>query len=269
MTIHSTGRGTLLAGTLLLTLLATGCATTGVNQGDINLISLEEEWELGQRLERDLRGQLDLIERGPAVEYLNRVGQRIVAQTGLADRPWKFHLVRDDSVNAFNIPGGHVYVHTGLFQAADTVAELTGVLSHEIAHGVARHGTEQLTRAYGLQLVAGLVLGENPPVYQEILTQVAGTGAMAKFSRDAEREADTLGVAYMARAGYDPEGMASMFEELLRRRQRTPGAVERFFATHPVTEERIQSVRSQAAEVGRPGLTRTDPEYRRIRARFA
>lgn len=268
MTIHTPGRG-LVAGALLLATLAGGCATTGVNQGDVNLISVEEEWELGRRLEGDLRGQLQLIETGAAVDYLNRVGRRIVEQTELADMPWEFHLVRDPAVNAFNIPGGHVYVHTGLLEAADTVAELTGVLAHEIAHGVARHGTEQLTRSYGLQLVAGLVLGENPPVYQEILAQIGGTGAMAKFSRDAEREADGLGVSYMARAGYDPEGMASLFEELLRRRQRTPSAVERFFATHPVTEERIDTVRAQAAEVGRPGLTRNDPEYQRIRERFA
>lgn len=241
------------------------CASTGVNAGDFNLISLEEEWQLGNQLERDLRGKLRLVNDRNAVQYVNRVGQQLVNQTEMRNLPWKFHIVADPQVNAFNIPGGHVYVNTGLLGAADNVAEFTGVLSHEIAHGVSRHGTEQLTRAYGLQMVAGLVLGENPPAYQQILAQIAGGGTLARFSRSAEREADVLGVRYMARAGYDPLGMATMFEELLERRKRQPSAVERFFASHPLTEERIREVRKEASKFDRSGLRSRDSSYQNVR----
>lgn len=259
----------LLAAALALTAaFAAACASTGVNQGDINLISLEEEWRLGQQLERDLAGKLRLVNDRSALSYVNRVGQRIVAQSEMRNLPWEFHIVADPEVNAFNIPGGHVYVNTGLIGAADNVAEFTGVLSHEIAHGVARHGTEQLTRAHGLSLVAGLVLGENPAVYEQILAQIVGTGALAKFSRSAEREADHLGVIYMSRAGYDPLGMATMFEELLQRRRSQPGAVARFFSTHPLTEERIRDVRAQAAGIDRSRLASRDRGYQDLKQRL-
>jgi len=255
----------LLAGTLVTT---SGCATSGVNKGDLNLMSYQEEWQLGDRLSKDLAGKLDLVQNRAALDYVNRVGQRLVARTELRNLPWTFHIVNDPEVNAFNIPGGHVYVNTGLIAAAGDVAEFSGVMAHEIGHGVARHGTEQLTRAYGLQLVAGLVLGENPPAYEQILAQIAGTGAMAKFSRNAEREADQLGVRYMAGAGYDPQGMADMFRVLLQRRDSRPGTVGQFFSTHPLTEDRIRSVEAEAAQIDRSGLTRHDRGYQQLRGRF-
>lgn len=259
----------LLAAVLALgAAVAAGCASTGVNQGDFNLLSIEEEWQLGQRLERDLAEKLRLVNDRSAVAYVNRVGQRIVDQTEMRDLPWKFHIVADDEINAFNIPGGHVYVNTGLVRAADNVAEFTGVLSHEIAHGVARHGTEQLTRAHGLSIVASLALGENPAVYEQILAQIVGTGALAKFSRNAEREADRLGVTFMSRAGYDPLGMATMFEKLLQRRRSQPGAVAQFFSTHPLTEERIRDVRAQAAGIDRSRLASRDQGYQNLRQRL-
>lgn len=252
-----------------MVLSSTGaCSSTGVNSGDLNLVSLEEEWQLGAQLSRDLAGQLDLVGDRQANAYIEQLGDAIVAQTELGNLPWEFHIVRDPEVNAFNIPGGHVYVNTGLIGAADNVAELAGVMAHEISHGVARHGTEQLTRAYGLQIVAGVALGENPPVYQQILAQVAGGGAMARFSRGAEEEADDLGVRYMARAGYDPEGLATMFEELLQRRQRSPGSVEQFFSTHPLAEDRIRDVRRAAREVGGGNLRMTDNQLAGIQRRL-
>jgi predicted Zn-dependent protease len=259
----------LAAAVLALTaLLAAACASSGVNQGDFNLVSLEEEWQLGQKLERDLAKQLRLVNDRSALAYVNRVGQQIVNQTEMRELPWKFHIVADDQVNAFNIPGGHVYVNTGLIKAAGNVAEFTGVLSHEISHGVSRHGTEQLTRAYGLSMVAGLALGENPAVYQQILAQIVGTGTLAKFSRSAEREADHLGVIYMSRAGYDPLGMATMFEKLLQRRRSQPGAVAQFFSTHPLTEERIRDVRTQTAGIDRSRLASRDQGYQNLRQRL-
>jgi len=247
--------------------LTAACASSGVNQGQFNLVSLEQEWQLGQQLERDIAKQLRLVNDRSAVSYVNQVGKRIVSQTEMRNLPWEFHIVADKEINAFNIPGGHVYVNTGLISAADNVAEFTGVLAHEIAHGVSRHGTEQLTRSYGLSIVAGLVLGENPAVYQQILAQIVGTGTLAKFSRNAEREADHLGVNYMARAGYDPMGMATMFEELLQRRGSQPGAVGKFFSTHPLTEDRIRDVRAQAAQIDRSRLASRDSGYQSLRQR--
>jgi beta-barrel assembly-enhancing protease len=253
----------------LLTLLLS-CSTSGVNQGDFNILSTEEEWQLGERLEQDLGKELQLVNDRAAVDYVTQVGQRIVQQTELAQLPWEFHIVRDPAVNAFNIPGGKVFVNTGLIEIAGNVSELAGVMAHEIAHGVARHGSEQLTKSYGLNILASLALGQNPSVYEGILAQVVGGGALAKFSRDAEREADSLGIRYMHQAGYAPEGMAGMFEKLLAQRQRQPGQVEQFFSTHPLTETRIAEVRRLAAELPEsPNLIRRDPRFQEVQQRLA
>jgi len=260
-------------GTVLVAgLSAFGCATSGVNKGDFNLVSYQEEWQLGQQLEQDIARQLPQVDDREALQYLNRMGQRIVAQTELAEAPWEFHIVADPQINAFNIPGGHVYVNVGLVQAADNAAELAGVVAHEISHGVARHGTEQLSKAYGFNIVAGLALGQNPPIYQQIVTQIVGAGTFAKWGRDAEREADRLGVVYMVGAGYDPHGMVTMFQELLSRRQRDPGALDQFFASHPLTEERIENVRQHIEELELSpdqNLILDDPGFEEFQRRLA
>jgi predicted Zn-dependent protease len=254
---------------LLVALALAGCATTGTNQGDFNVISLEQEWELGRRLETDLAKELTLSNDAAARAYLQHLGRAIVSQTEMRELPWEFHLVADQEINAFNIPGGHVYVNTGLIAAAPDVAAFAGVLAHEISHGVARHATEQLSKAYGFNVLAAVVLGENPAAYERILAEIAAGGAFASFSREAEREADRLGVRFTHAAGYDPEGMARMFEVLLGERQRRPNAVERFFSSHPLTEDRIREVRQEAAQLpGGPGLIRTDPEFTRLQERL-
>lgn len=261
--------GALLA--VLMTVLALhgGCATTGVNQGDFNVVSLQEEWKLGNQLETDLASKLDLVRDRNVVSAVSQIGSAIVAQTELANAPWEFHVVREQQLNAFNIPGGHVYVNTGLIQSSDNAAELAGVMAHEIAHGVARHGTENLTRAYGLNIVASLLLGENPKLYEQLLAQVVGSGTMARFSRDAEREADLHGVHYMHRAGYDPHGMATMFEKLLANRQRRPSSVEQFFASHPLTENRIAAVRAEADRLPGQGVRMDTRNFQSLRRRVA
>lgn len=251
-----------------LVVLVAGCATTGVNRGDINLVSLEEEWQLGQKLEADIARQLPLVNDRAALAYINEMGRRIVAQTEMANLPWKFHIVADPSINAFNIPGGHVYVHTGLIEQAGSAAELAGVMAHEISHGVARHGTERLTKAYGLNIVASLLLGQNPAVYQQILAQIIGTGAIAKFSRSDENEADVLGVRYMYEARYNPQGMISMFRTLLDQRQRRPSSIEQFFATHPLSEDRIENVRSEIRKLpSTQGLVTNESGFRTLQSR--
>lgn len=265
-------RRTLAGATLLLAtaLLLAGCATSGVNKGDFNLVSMQEEWQLGAQLEQDIARQMQVLNDASATAYVSRIGQRVVAQTELARAPWEFHIVADPQLNAFNIPGGHVYVNSGLICAADNVSELAGVMAHEISHGVARHGTEQLSKAYGANIVAGIVLGANPPIYQQILAQIVAGGTFAKFSRDAEREADHLGVIYMYDAGYDPHGMITMFQELIERRNSRPSSVESFFSSHPLTEERIANVRAQIDQLPpRQGLITRDSGYDDLQRRVS
>lgn len=232
-------------------LFVAGCSTTGVNRGDLNLVSMQEEWQLGQQLEAQLAKQLKLVNDPVALNYVTQVGKRIIRQTEMANVPWEFHIVADPTVNAFNIPGGHIYVHTGLLAKAENASELAGVMAHEIAHGVSRHATERISKTYGLSFGAGTLLGRNPGAISQIATQLAAGGAIAKVSRSDEREADRLGVRYMHGAGYNPNGMATMFQKLLAERKARPGRVAQFFSTHPLTEDRITNVRQEASNLPR------------------
>lgn len=252
-------RGALVT-TLLATALAGGCATFG----SANYVSLDEEWELGRQLEADLARRLDLVQDPTIRDYVNRVGQRMVQQTSMSDRPWRFHVVRDGSINAFNVPGGLVYVHTGLLAEAGSAAEFAGALSHEIGHGLARHGTRRMSQMMEANLLASVLLGENPGTIAQIGAQIAAAGAFANFSRADEREADEMAVELMAATGYHPEGLARLLERLMRE-----GTGSGFFSTHPAPEERVENVRAMAAEMNTSGLRMDESGFATVRSRAA
>lgn len=254
---------TTLLGTALLgtPLLVGGCATFG----EANYVTMDEEWEMGRRLEADLEQRLDLVRDPTILEYVNRVGQRMVRQTTMSDRPWRFHVVRDGSVNAFNVPGGLVYVHTGLLAEAGSAAEFAGALAHEIGHGLERHGTRRLSQMQEANLLAQILLGEDPGALTQIGAQIAAAGAFARFSRDDERDADELAVELMAATGYHPEGLARLLERLMR--EGTGGSG--FFSTHPDPAERVEHVRSMTREMSTTGLRMEESGFATVRSRAA
>jgi predicted Zn-dependent protease len=246
--------------------LILGCGSSGPH---FNIISIEDEWQLGAQMARDISQQLTLVNDPDALAYVRDMGQRMVAQTNLSTEPWEFHIVKDDQVNAFSIPGGHIYINTGLIKAAHSASELAGVMGHEISHVVLRHATQQMSRQYGVDILTGAALGKNPSTFQQLLAQVISSGAIAHFSREQEKEADDMGVNLMYKAGYDPNGMANMFRTLLAEQKARPNAVAKFFATHPLTEDRIKDVEAQASKLEkRPTLITDEPQFHTIREKL-
>lgn len=153
-----------------------GCVGTGINKGDFSLISIGEEWQLGEQLSQDIAKEMTILQDPQINAFVTRIGHLILAQAGsdtpVAARPWEFHVVDNKDLNAFNIPGGHVYVHSGLIAEAAGYHELVAVMGHEVSHGLARHGVENLSKQYGIIALASLILGNNPAAYQEILASV-------------------------------------------------------------------------------------------------
>lgn len=247
----------------LAVLLSAGAAQAA----GFNLVSLEQEWSMRNDLHAQVQREARLVNDRAALQYLNQVGRRIAAQTPMGNLPWDFFIVDDPSVNAFNLPGGLVYVNRGLIAEADTLDQLAGVLAHEIGHGASRHGTQLMTRSYGYSLIAGLLLGRDAGQGQRMLAQLVGAGVLTNYSRDAEREADRLGVQYAYRAGYNPRGAADFFRQLVQLRQRRPTRVEQFFSSHPLTETRINAVEAEAARYGNRG-TRDTRDFQRFRSRL-
>jgi len=247
---------------LLTVVLFSGCASSGVGT---NSVSLDQEWQLGNQMAAQVAQQYRLVNDPQVLSYVRYVGEKIHAQTPLAGRPFDFEVVEDPSVNAFSIPGGHVYVNTGLLKQADHSDMLAAVLAHETAHVVARHVLKQVEQQQEIGLIGSIVLGQNPSALQTLLAQVLAGGVMARFSRADEKEADDLGLKYLTASGYNPRGMVDMFEKLLSLEKGSPGSVERFFLDHPVTQDRIKDIQNRIGPSPRGVVD--DPEYADIRQR--
>ena len=176
---------------------------------------------MGIEAANQIKQEKQVVQNQFLQNYVAKVGARVAdareaTQSGF---PFSFTLISDPTINAFALPGGPMFIHTGLIAAVDNEAQLAGVMGHELAHVILRHGTHQASKATGIKLVAGLAgaaAGNNSIMGQ--LTQLGiGLGAnsvLLSFSRDAETEADALGSHLMAEAGYDPKEMARFFNKL-------------------------------------------------------
>jgi predicted Zn-dependent protease len=243
----------------------------GVGEG-VNFYSIEKEIALGKQLAEEVQRQARVV-RDPLIsEYVNRIGQN-VARNSDAKVPFTFYVLRDDSLNAFALPGGFVFVNSGLIEIADDETELAGALAHEIAHVAARHMTRQATKSRIAEIAAlpaEILLGgwTGYAVRQGASLGIPAT--FLSFGRKDEAEADYLGVQYLWAAGYDPAGIISMFEKLESVGRKKPGALGRIFATHPPDADRIRSTQREIGEMlpGRAEYVVTTSEYRKMRDRL-
>jgi predicted Zn-dependent protease len=237
-------------------------------------VSLQEEAELGRQYSDQINAELPLVEDPEIKVYFERLGTRIAQNADPRKLEYHFFVVNSDVVNAFALPGGYVYLNRGLIERAGEMSEVAGVLGHEIGHVVARHGVEQMQKAQAANLGLGLtylLLGRQPTDAEAAAINIGGGLVFMKFSRDDEREADSLAVHFLIDAGIDPQGIAGMFEILLAERQRRPGLLEQWFSSHPLTEDRIAEVQGLVAQVPaerRQGLIRDTETFRRVQERL-
>lgn len=249
---------------LLFVLGLAGCASSGGSS-----VSLDEEWQVGQQMADQVAQQVRFVNDPVANSYVRAVGERIHAQTPMANLPFTFHIVDDPDINAFSIPGGHVYVNRGLVTSANKANELASVLAHEISHNVARHVVKQIERQQQISAVGSILLGQSPGALQQIAAEIIAGGAMARFSRADEKEADELGLRFMTAAGYNPQGMVDMFNTLMAQEKSQPGKVARFFMDHPLTQDRINDIQGRIGGMASSsGLITDEPEFQEVRNRL-
>ena len=233
-----------------------------------------EEVELGNRFAKEVEAALPLVKDPALTRYLDDLGQRIARVADDRNLTWTFALVDQPEVNAFAIPGGHIYVNRGLVERAATMAELAGVLGHEVAHVTQRHSMKQMAAAQRTNVIgAGLCLFI-PSLCEGVtgvVLQVGAEAGFAKFSRDDEAESDRLGVRYVLAAGIDPRGVPTMFRTLLEERERNPTIFDTFFGSHPVEESRVQTTDSLVSAIPADSLTGVEsdsPSYQTFRSRL-
>lgn len=233
----------------------------GSSVGALSLVSVEQEIAIGRQAQQEVRSQVPVVRDPDVAGYVQRLGRRLAAQAPGPDYPYSFSVANSRELNAFALPGGPVWVHRGILEAAENEAQVAGVMAHEIAHIAERHSAEQMTRATvanGLLGLLGHVLdGGRGEAAARIGAGLGTQFLFLKFSRDHEREADRVGAQIMRRAGYDPAGMVEFFELLERHQRRSPGAVANFLSTHPAPGSRAAELRPVAGGGGR----RTSAEF--------
>jgi len=236
-------------------------------------VSLQEEVQMGADYSAQINAQLPIVQDAEVNRYVNVLGDSIA---GLADPrglDYRFFVVNAPEVNAFAVPGGFIYVNRGLIDRTTSLAQLAGVLGHEIGHVVRRHSVQQMQKAQGANfgIILGCVLTQicsNQAAGAAI--EIGGAAVFAKFSRDDENEADEEAVKNVVRAGLHPKGIPEMFQILLNERNARPDAVAGWFTTHPGEDDRIRHTEALIAQYDEAilrTLPTTTPRFAEFQAR--
>ncbi len=247
---------TLLIVQFLLIGAVSACSTnpaTGEKQFTA-LMPASQEASVGAQEHQKVEAQFGKFMTGPVSDYVNQVGQRVAAQTERTDVQYKFHVIDSPIVNAFALPGGYIYVTRGLMSLANNEAELAGVLAHEIGHVTGRHSAARASQGAIVGLGAAIL---GAAVGSSSAAQLANVGSdlyIKSYSRGQEHEADSLGVRYLSRSGYDTRAMASFLASLQAETALQAkiagkdGNVPEYFSTHPLTQDRVVQASAEAGK---------------------
>ena len=253
--------------TLLGLALAGLCVACGMSESD--------EVAIGRENAQKIDAQIPLV-RDPVLNaYVQQLGLSLAKTTERGELDWRFLIVNSPEVNAFALPGGIIYVNRGLIERTARLSELAGALGHEIGHVVQRHSVQQMEKARNANVAVGLtctLTGICDNGVAQAAIQVGGAALFAKYSREDELEADSVAVEIVTAAGIDPEGIPALFERLIQERRDAPLAIDGFFASHPMEEDRIREAERIIAGVGPErlrGLARDVDNYRDFTARLA
>ena len=240
------------------------------------LASTQQEVAMGDEYAAQVAQQLPIIRDPEVSRYIKVLGDSLASVADERSLKWTFNVIDQPEINAFAVPGGHIYVYRGLIEKTANLSELAGVIGHEIAHVTQRHSVHQMRdqQLTSIGVTVGCIFAPtvcNNQAGGAAIDVLAGAG-FAKFSRDDEAEADRLGVKFVTRAGVDPRGMPSMFRTLIAERNARPNTVDNFFASHPVEESRVKVTEAEIAKIDPvilASLTRDSRGYQAFKTRLA
>jgi len=265
--------GLLIAGAALAPV---GCAGSEIVAGGVRtlakvLVSDDEEAQLGAQLHDELsRKNTKMLNDPDVTGYLQGITEPIFTQAK-RDRPgvsWTLYVIDDPkTLNAFSAPGGGLYVYSGLLAAAHDDSEVAGVLGHEVGHEVLHHVAQKLVAAVGLEVIAGVALGNDPTALEQIAAALVGQGALLAFSRDEERQADEYGARVSSAAGFNPYGLVTFFQTLEKSEGTMPGVFQ-FLSDHPLTPDRVANITRLIKDEHLPNtdVARSDERLREIQS---
>lgn len=221
---------------------------------EMQFVTTSEEINIGTNIASQIESRFGIV-RDPALEgRLNFIGQRLAAVSDRRDLVHHFKIIDKDSVNAFTILGGYVYVHRGLLDKVSSDSELAAVLSHELGHSAARHSAKRLEADMGYQILSSLIFRNEKYADLQRAVDISVDFIMLGYGREDELTADRLGVKYMMRAGYNPQAYVDFLKKLQAMEGDVPGGIGVFFSSHPPISERIMAVRTEIGWLNANGL---------------
>jgi predicted Zn-dependent protease len=234
----------------------------------LNFYSLDQELALGKQLAIEVEKESKIVGDPIVSEYINRLGQNLVHNSDVTF-PVTFKLIEADEINAFTLPGGYIFINTGLLKLSANEAELASAIAHELGHAAARHATRQASRNQ-LASIGAIPLAVLGGPAARLAMTAAMPMAFLRFSREFETEADLLGLQYLWKAGYDPDASIDLFEALESTEKRQPGSVAKLFRSHPLTPDRIEKTQKNIDLLlpARTEYVLNTSEYEDIRARL-
>lgn len=231
-----------------------GCATIynpATGREELIFINTAQEVAIGGRVSQQVSQQYRISQDSTLNERLDKIGKNIILACERQDVKYRFFVIREKEMNAFSIPGGYVYVNTGLMEKT-TDDELAGVVAHEVAHVAARHSIKKLQAAMGYNLLMSLAFGRGEAIEMERAVGVAINLVSLGYEREDEREADKLAVRYTHKAGYDSYAMITMLKKLQKLEREDPLSMVVFLRSHPPASERIRLVEAELAGLSIP-----------------
>jgi predicted Zn-dependent protease len=234
-------------------------------------LSPEDETQLGDRFLRSITSHYELSDYPYIAQYINELGSYLGRQIEVPYFPLNFYVVKEDDINAFAAPAGHVFTFSGLIRVTDDVDELAAVLAHELGHVSARHLADRIERSkkIGMATMAGILAGilAGGKAAGALVTGSVAAGIQAElgYSRDDERQADQLGFKYGSSAGFDPRAMVSVLKKIQRESGYGTGEIPPYLLTHPGAPERMAAIEVMLQGYEKPPDTK---ETKELRARF-
>lgn len=257
--------------------IATNSCNKNPDDNSLNIFSVDDDINLGKQVKAEIAANpseypiISEASKPAAYQYLRNIVSKILNTKDSEGKyrvyyrekfAWEVYIInRDDVVNAFCVPGGYMYVYTGLIKYLESEDELAGVMGHEMAHADRRHTTDQLTKQYGIQLLLQIALGNN----NNVLTDIAANMLLLKYGRDAETEADEYAVKYLCPTDWKADGFKHFFQKL---EADGGGGGSDFFSTHPSPDKRVENITNEKAKGSCSGANTYSSEYAAFKASF-
>jgi predicted Zn-dependent protease len=229
-----------------------GCALVQPWVQEFNVVSVPEEIKIGQEAAKQVATQMRLSQDAALNSRIRSLGARLVQALPRQDYTYEFYVVDDKSPNAFTIPGGKVYVHTGLINFAQNDDEIAGVMAHEIGHAYQRHPAKLMSRQYGVEALSQILFQGNRSQLKAVALQIAQGSLINYYGRQDEFEADETGFYILRRAGIPSRGLVSFFTRLQTLEK--GGSSFAFMSSHPPTQERITRLQQLESGARQPTL---------------